>query len=62
MMGKERRITRKVKLISFFCSTVCVFSTRSSAEDLMVYCVEKKDPHNSELPSLVFPRHLDSLL
>mmetsp|Transcript_15058 Transcript_15058/g.38190 ORF Transcript_15058/g.38190 Transcript_15058/m.38190 type:complete len:203 (+) Transcript_15058:115-723(+) len=33
-----------------------------AAEDLMVYCVEKKDPHNSQVPSHVFPRHLDSLL
>ncbi|QDZ26086.1 ribonuclease BN [Chloropicon primus] len=31
-----------------------------AAEDLMVFCVEKKDPHNREAPSLVFPRRLTS--
>ena len=32
-----------------------------AAEDLMVYCVEKKDPHDREAPSLVFPRRLNTV-
>uniref|UniRef100_A0A7S2X2M0 Uncharacterized protein n=1 Tax=Chloropicon roscoffensis TaxID=1461544 RepID=A0A7S2X2M0_9CHLO len=31
-----------------------------AAEDLMVFCVEKKDPHDRDEPSLVFPRRLAS--
>jgi len=29
-----------------------------AAEDLTVYCIEKKDPHNAHVPSLVFPRDI----
>jgi ribonuclease Z len=37
-------------------------NTVYAAEDLMVFCIEKKDPEKSYMPSAVFPRHLGSIL